>query len=134
MKKQLFILVIAAIAMSALSAYAGDVSFTQADRERIVRVEEGQKSLQRQIEDLKTVFGRQFDHLFTFMLWGFGILFGGMGMLMGFVIWDRRTALTPVIRKNKELDERGELLEKALREYAREEPRLAEILRSLRIM
>ncbi|MBI5187623.1 MAG: hypothetical protein HZA07_00900, partial [Nitrospirae bacterium] len=69
----------------------------------------------------------------TFMLWGFGILFGGMGILIGFVIWDRRTALSPVVRKNRELEEREELLEKALKEYAKVEPKLAEILKSLKL-
>jgi len=30
--------------------------------------------------------------------------FGGMGILIGFVIWDRRTVLAPAIKKNKELE------------------------------
>ena len=123
--------------------------FTQEDRDRIIRleikVEEGQKSLQRQIDDLKisiqrqiddlkTSTQRQFDNLYTLILWGFGILFGGMGILIGFVIWDRRTALAPAIKKNKELEERGDLLERALKEFAKQEPRLAEVLRTMRLM
>lgn len=40
------------------------------------------------------------------MFWGFGILFAGMFTLVVFVLWDRRTALSPAIRKNKELEER----------------------------
>jgi len=55
-----------------------------------------------------------------------------MGILIGFVIWDRRTALAPAIKKNKELEERGDLLERALKEFAKVEPKLAEILKSLR--
>ena len=101
--------------------------FSQEDRERLIRletkVEEGQKSLQRQI-----------DNLYALILWGFGILFGGMGLLIGFVIWDRRTALAPAIRKNKELEEREELIEKALKEYARENPKFAEILKGFGII
>jgi len=125
--------------------FAKEVPFTQDDRNRLIRletkVEEGQKSLQKQIDDLKGNTQRQGDSLIeqmrdlkTFMLWGFGILFGGMGILIGFVIWDRRTALAPVIRKSSELEEREELVEKALKEYAKVEPRLAEILKSLRLM
>jgi hypothetical protein len=133
MKKILLILVVMAITINALSAYARDVSFTQEDRDRIIRLEEGQKSLQRQIDDLKTSTQRQFDNLYTLILWGFGILFGGMGILIGFVLWDRRTALAPAIKKNKELEERGDLLEKALKEFAKVEPKLAEILKSLRL-
>ena len=138
MKKILLVLVVMAITTNALSAYARDVSFTQEDRDRIIRleikVEEGQKSLQRQIDDLKISTQRQFDNLYTLILWGFGILFGGMGILIGFVIWDRRTALAPAIKKNKELEERGDLLEKALKEFAKQEPRLAEVLRTMRLM
>ncbi len=134
MKKILLILVVMAIMGNALFAYARDISFTQEDRDRIIRLEEGQKSLQRQIDDLKTSTQRQFDNLYTLILWGFGILFGGMGMLIGFVIWDRRTALAPAIKKYKELEERGDLLEKALKEFAKQEPRLAEVLRTLRLM
>lgn len=112
--------------------------FTQKDRERLIRletkVEEGQKALQRQITDLKVDTQRQTDDLKTLILWGFGILFGGMGLLIGFVIWDRRTALEPVAKKYRELEEQGEKYDKALKEYARVEPKLAEILRSLNLL
>lgn len=81
------------------------------------------RGIQQQIADLR-----------DFMLWGFGVLFAGMFTLIGFVLWDRRTALSPAIRKNKELEEREEKLEKALKEYSIKEPRLAEILRSVGIM
>ena len=120
MKKILLIMVVMAIMGNALSAYARDISFTQEDRDRIIRLEEGQKSLQRQIDDLKISTQRQFDNLYTLILWGFGILFGGMGILIGFVLWDRRTALAPAIKKNKELEERGDLLERALKEFAKQ--------------
>ncbi|MFN7065294.1 MAG: hypothetical protein ACK4OF_04010, partial [Aquificaceae bacterium] len=73
-------------------ALAKEVPFTQEDRDRLIRlevkVEEGQKALQTQINGLQ----KQIDDLRTLMLWGFGILFGGMGILIGLVMWDRRTA------------------------------------------
>ena len=112
--------------------------FTQKDRERLIRletkVEEGQKALQRQITDLRVDTQRQSDDLRTLILWGFGILFGGMGLLIGFVIWDRRTALEPVAKKYQELEEQGGKYEKALKEYAKVEPKLAEILRSMNLL
>ncbi|MBF0345107.1 MAG: hypothetical protein HQL06_12870 [Nitrospirae bacterium] len=37
---------------------------------------------------------------------------------MGFVLWDRRTALAPAIRRTKEVEEQSELLVKALKEVA----------------
>lgn len=108
-------------------SYAKEVPFTQDDRDRLIRLEtkleEGQRSLQRQIDDVK-----------TFMLWGFGILFGGMGILMGFVIWDRRTALSPVIRKTDELEEREAKIEKALKELAAKDPKVAEALKHVGLL
>jgi hypothetical protein len=101
--------------------------FSQGDRDRLIRLEvkvaEGQASLQRQLDDLK-----------TFLLWGFGILFGGMGILIGFVIWDRRTALEPVIRKSRELEDKEEKLVRVLKEYSNVEPKLADILRSFNLL
>ena len=72
------------------------------------------------------------DDMNNLMLWGFGVIFAGMFALVGFVIWDRRTALTPVIRKNRELEERQERIEKLLKEFAIEEPKLAELLKQNR--
>jgi hypothetical protein len=66
--------------------------------------------------------------------WGFGILFGGMGLLMGFVLWDRRTALAPAVRKTKEIEERAELLEKALKEAAVENPGLKKALKHVGLL
>ena len=112
--------------------------FTQKDRERLIRletkVEEGQKALQRQITDPRSDLHRQTEDLKVLILWGFGILFGGMGLLIGFVIWDRRTALEPVAKKYKELEDQGEKYKRALKEYANAEPKLAEILRSLNLL
>jgi len=109
-----------------LPQYATCGDFTQEDRERLIRldvkVEEGQKALQNQIDNLQ-----------TFLLWGFGILFGGMGVLIGFVIWDRRTAVEPVVRKSRELEEKEEKVVKVLKEYSRFEPKLAEILKALNL-
>jgi len=111
----------------AVPQYALCEGFSQGDRNRLIRLEvkvaEGQASLQRQLDDLK-----------TFLLWGFGILFGGMGILIGFVIWDRRTALEPVIRKSRELEDKEERLLRVLKEYSNVEPKLAEILRSFNLL
>ena len=106
-----------------------EVPFTQEDRDRIIRLEEGQKYLQKQIDELKRDTQRQFDELRTFLYWGFGILFGGMGILIGFVIWDRRTAVEPVARKIREIEEREERLEKVMKKLAKRDPEIEKILR-----
>ena len=115
-------------------------AFTQADRERLIRLEEKFESLQKQQEltnqriddfksdvkaqgdDLRSEFNRRFGEVMTFMYWGFGILFTMMMVLMGFVLWDRRTAIAP-------LEIRQRRMEEAMIEYAKTNPKFKEILR-----
>ncbi|ODS31302.1 MAG: hypothetical protein SCARUB_03564, partial [Candidatus Scalindua rubra] len=77
---------------------------------------------------------KRFDELRGFMLWGFGVTFAGMFSLIGFVLWDRRTALSPAIRKNRELEEREEKIERILKEYAMKEPKMAEVLKQMGLL
>ncbi|MBF0565851.1 MAG: hypothetical protein HQK89_11455 [Nitrospirae bacterium] len=138
---------------------AADSSFTQADRDRMIRLEEGLKATNQRIDatnqridDLRADINRRFEQvdkrfeqvdkrfeqMQTFMLWGFGILFtlffSGMGYLIGFVLWDRRTALAPAVRKTKELDEQAELLKKALREAAAKNHDIKEALKHVGLL
>jgi hypothetical protein len=102
------------------------VQFTQEDRDRLIKIETRQELTQN-------IFQKQIDDLKAFILWGFGILFAGMGILIGFVIWDRRTALEPVAKSNKKLQEKEEKLERAIIEFSKFEPKLAKILRSINL-
>ena len=115
-------------------SFAKAIPFTQDDRDRLIRLEtkleEGLKATNQRIDDLN----RRIDGLQTFMLWGFGILFGGMGILIGFVIWDRRTALAPAIKKYKELEEKEEKIEKVLKELAEKDPKIAEALKHVGLL
>jgi len=77
---------------------------------------------------------QQISELKSFMLWGFGILFAGMFSLVGFVLWDRRTALAPAVSKYSALEEREEKLEKVLKEMAQTDPRAAEALRHVGLL
>ena len=93
-------------------AQSNEAPFTKKDRDKLNRIEiklerldvrsdEQYKSLQKQIDSIKMDFNYHFDVQLTIMLWGFGILFGGMGFVIGFVMWDRRTTLAPVIKENQ---------------------------------
>ncbi len=111
---------------------AKEISFTLEDRDRIIRLEENQregfKALMQRIDDTNKRIddtnkriddtNKRIDDMISIMLWGFGVLFAGMMSLIGFVIWDRRSALAPAIRKTKELEEREERIEKALKKLA----------------
>ncbi|MDO8445653.1 MAG: hypothetical protein Q7T53_06080 [Deltaproteobacteria bacterium] len=156
------LLLLMLVMLSATHVHSKDVPFTQEDRDRLIRVEEGlkatnqridgfdksvnqridgfdksvnqridgfERSVNQRIDELKISNQQQFDKLYTLILWGFGILFGGMGMLISFVMWDRRTALAPAIDKIKAVEEREELLERVLKEMARKDANTAEALR-----
>lgn len=86
------------------------------------------------MSDLQGLIKDVRSDLQSFLLWGFGIVFAGIFALIGFVLWDRRTALAPAIRKNQELEERENKVESALKEYAEKEPRLKEALKHAGLM
>ncbi|WP_420264351.1 hypothetical protein [Candidatus Magnetominusculus dajiuhuensis] len=92
------------------------------------RMDDGFKAINQRIDDLNRrmgdVHGRMSD-LFGLMY----VLIGGMLTLMGFVLWDRRTTLAPVVRKNRELEDRAEKIEKAFKELALKDPNAAEALK-----
>ncbi|MFN3599744.1 MAG: coiled-coil domain-containing protein, partial [Aquificaceae bacterium] len=126
---------------------AKEVPFTQEDRDRItrleVKVEEGFKAVNQRMDDVNRRIddvnkriddtnrriedtNKRIEELQTLMLWGFGILFGGMGILIGLVMWDRRTAISPVAKKTKELEDRSDKIEKVLKSLAKRNPEVEE--------
>ncbi|MDI6802656.1 MAG: hypothetical protein QME58_02265 [Bacteroidota bacterium] len=78
-------------------------------KERVIRLEEGQKNLEKRMDALETRMDKRFDELRGFMFLGFGILFSGMFILVGFILWDRRTTLAPVVRELKEIMKKASL-------------------------
>ena len=130
-----------------IPALAVEGNLTISDREiieRLTRLEEGQKAVEKRISDLdKRIDGlqsqinglqSQISDLHNLIVGGFGIVFVGIFGLFGFVIWDRRTAISPVVRKTRELEEHKDLTFRVLKAYAQKEPGLAEIMRSLGLL
>lgn len=95
--------------------------------QRIDSLDQRINSLTQRIDEMNRSLGQ-------IMMWGFGVLFSGMLVLVGFILWDRRSALAPAVRQMEGLKEREERLEAALREYARNTPELAEALRKLGLL
>lgn len=102
--------------------------------ERVIRLEEGQKRLEQRIDKLEAALNQRIDDLRQIILGGFGLTFTGMFALIGFVIWDRRTALTPAVRRIEGLQERQQKIEEVLRQLSKENPKLAESLRNLGLL
>ncbi|MBU1487935.1 hypothetical protein KKH56_07815 [bacterium] len=90
---------------------------------KIARLEKGQKSLQKQMDSLD----KRIDDLRNLLY----VILAGMFALVGFVIWDRRTALAPAVKKIEILEEREKTVEKILKEFALKEPKLAAVMRNV---
>jgi predicted PurR-regulated permease PerM len=109
------------------------------------KLEEGHKALNQRIDDLNQRIddmNQRIDDLRSELKGDIGDLRGlvyvvltGMIALVGFVLWDRRTAITSVVRRTgeleKEFDEEKHNVMKVFKEYAKVEPRFAEVLKSV---
>ena len=106
--------------------------------ERLTRVEEGLKNVEKNLTNRMLEMDKRLSGQMTQiqnMMWVFfSVMASGMFALVGFVIWDRRSALSPVININRELLAREEKLERALVEYAKNKPDLAKILHSVGLL
>ncbi|MBC8180162.1 hypothetical protein H8E88_03470 [candidate division KSB1 bacterium] len=93
--------------------------------------------IQKQFDNVQRQFDnvdKRFDNLQTFLYWGFGILISFMGFLLGFVLWDRRTTLAPVIRETEELKRLDNKILDILRAYSEKAPELREVLKNMGIL
>jgi cell division protein FtsB len=121
-----------------------EIPYTLEDRERLIRLEEQMKALNQKIDGQNEKFEAKFDAIddkFAAQNERFSMLFtliyfvlGGIMGLIGFVLLDRRTFLKPVKDENKELAKRNDKLEQALRDYAKDQPKLAEVFRTYGIL
>ncbi|MBU2445985.1 MAG: hypothetical protein KJ666_10525 [Bacteroidetes bacterium] len=111
--------------------FSQKLDYTLEDRERLIRVEEGLKAIQKQIdqrfETIELSINRRLDKLNTFMFWGLGILFIGMLLVVSFTLWYRRSMISPVIKKNQKLLEENKIIKEILREYAQTDEKLLSV-------
>ena len=131
-----------------VSSQTQEVSFTLDDRDRIIKLEEKINSLDNKIESLRNEMNTRFETVETkfysqqqqisdiknMFYWGFGIMITLMIFMMGYMIWDRRTALNPVSEKTYSLNVRTEKLESALIALSKNDKKLAEVLRTFGIL
>jgi hypothetical protein len=113
------------------------VPFTLGDRDRLMRNEQKIESLHVEIDALRTEMNVRFKNLdqkmdikfesqqrqINMIITLLFFLLGGMMLLMGLVIYDRRTAITPVQRSQKKLED-------ILVEYSKENKKLRELLKN----
>ncbi|MFH1297516.1 MAG: hypothetical protein ABIJ04_09620 [Bacteroidota bacterium] len=128
-----------------IQAEGKEVPFTLDDRDRIIRTEQKVESLRielnekidSKVDGLRTEMNarfeavnkqfetvdQRFDQLFNFLWAIIGIFTTMMVSVFGFAFWDRRLSLAPMKREE-------EKIKNALREYAKLQPKLAEIMRN----
>ena len=148
-------LIIILFIMLSTSLFAQEeVPFTLEDRDRLIRLESEQKALRNEMnslrsemnalrnemnarfESIENEFGTklesqqgQIDDLKIMFRWGFSILITIMLFILGYIIWDRRTALNP-IRKMVEQDKiEVEKIKSVLKEMGESDQKIAEILK-----
>jgi len=127
-------------------AFAQQVGFTQEDRERLIRLEATLKTFMEQVDrrfeqvdkriaDLRADMNKRFEQDFLWII--VGIFTALTAVVIGFAYWDRRT----IIRRARDeaierIEREGRLVDLigALRELAKEDRRLAEILRGFRLL
>ena len=117
--------------MGASASYGVERATGILDREIVEALAElkaGQEALSqrfeqvdKRFEELRADMNARFGQMISLFIGIIAAFAGIVGCTIAFAIWDRRTALKPVL-------EREEKTERVLREYARGEPRLLEIL------
>ena len=113
------------------------VPYTLADRDRAILTEAKINALDDKIavrfESIDKQFmyqQKQIDDIKALFYWGFGILITLFIFMLGYMIWDRRTAMRPALEQASKAEENSRNLISMLREYSKKHPDLAEILRT----
>ena len=141
------------------SVNAGVNSFTQKDRELLIRLEERLNQIEKRLEELRIDtnkrfeqvdkriaelredMNKRFESLQNLMMAIIGAFATIVAVAIGFAIWDRRTMVRPFEDKVKKIEsdivsdrKRLESLLEALRNYAQKNPDLADILKQFSIL
>jgi len=137
--KKLFILAVVLLFSGILKAQEQQVvvPYTLADRDRAILTDAKISTLEAKMEVRFESIDKQFmyqqkqiDDIKTLFYWGFGILITLFIFMIGYMIWDRRTAMQPALAQVAKAEENSRNLITTLREYSKKHADLAEILRS----
>ena len=114
-----------------LSDIRGDIKGLN---EKVCRLEDGQKAILREMDKRFDSIENQMQNLVNIFI-GIVVAFAGIvAITIGFAIWDRRTALRPTLREISEVREKENKIINALTQFAKSEPRMAEVLRSFGLL
>lgn len=112
--KRFLILIPALLFSVAVLAKEEAIPYTHADRDRLVRVEAKVDALEKRMDKkydkvdkafdkVDKKFDRLEDKFENYFMWGFGLVLMSIFVLIGFIIYDRRTTLAPVENKTEQI-------------------------------
>jgi hypothetical protein len=109
------------------------VPYTLADRDRTIRLEAKMVALEIKMDAQESKMNVKFEAVnsrIDYLFWLQGVIVALIMFMLGYTIWDRRTALQPALEQASKAEENSRNLIATLREYAKKHADLAEILRS----
>jgi len=104
---------------------AMDQKFAAMD-EKFAAIDEKFAAMDEKIEAMDDKFESKFSMLFTLIYF----VLGGIMGLIGFVLWDRRTFIKPFEDRVNDVEDKNTRIINSLREQAKNNPSLAEILKN----
>ena len=141
------ILLLSFVAFSPAFSAAKEIPFTLDDRDRLIRLEEQIKLNRDKISSLRNEMNarldshektmenmqRQINDLKTLFYTGFGILITLVLFNLGYTIWDRRTSLYPLKENDRNQQEEINRIKTVLKELAKEDSRIDDLLKKTAI-
>src|SRR5665647_2254760 len=133
--KKLLILVFVLLFSGILKAQEQQVvvPYTLADRDRTIRLEAKMEALESKMDSQESKMDVKFEAVnarIDYLFWLQGVIVALILFMLGYMIWDRRTALQPALEKASDANEKSTTLIQTLREYSKKHADLAEILRT----
>ncbi len=109
-------------------------TFTQKDRELLIRLDERLDQIDKRFEQVDKRFeqsDKRFESLQTMMMAMVGAFAAIVAVTIGFAIWDRRTMAKPFEYKIQENSRKIDEIVDVLKELGRHDERIATVLRSI---
>ena len=111
-----------------------EVPFTLEDRDRLIRLEAEQEALRNEMNTKFESQQGQIDDLKIMFRWGFSILITLMLFILGYIIWDRRTALHPLKESLEKEKIEINKIKSTLKEMGESDQKIAEIMRRVGLL
>jgi hypothetical protein len=104
------------------------VPYTLADRDRAIRLEAKMETFEVKMSALESKMDVKFEAVnarIDYLFWLQGVIVALILFILGYTIWDRKTALQPALVQASKAEENSRNLIATLREYAKKHADLA---------